>query len=63
MTTEEWNKRTIARGIRLDPDGDADIIAYLAEKKREGMSFSGLVRYLIRKEIRKEKKYETESKH
>lgn len=58
MTTGEWNRRTKAYGIRLDRENDAELIEWLAAKKEEGVSLTGLVRKWIKNEIRKEQHYE-----
>lgn len=47
-----------AYGIKLSRDTDAELIEWLGQQKQEkGMTLTGLVRYWIRQEMRKEAKY------
>lgn len=54
-------ERYKAYGIKLSRDTDAKLIEWLEQQKQEkGMTLTGLVRYWIRQEMRKEAKYKGE---
>ena len=62
MTKEEWaaycRDRYKAYGIKLSRDTDTKLIEWLDQQKKEkGMTLTGLVRYWIRQEIKKEQRY------
>ncbi len=61
MTNAEIAKycreRYMAFGVKLNRDSDAELIEWLKQQKKEGMTLTGLVRHWIRQEMRKEAKY------
>ena len=58
MTKNAEHYKDIAIKLRRDDPEDAEIIEWLEEKKKEGISVPELFRYLARKEKRKEERYE-----